>query len=73
MLAAAAETGWPLIALLGHAEYYPRFGFESAERARASAASIPVPSENWMAYRLPAYDPALRGDVPLRGGVPAAG
>ncbi len=29
-LAAAGETAFPLIALLGHVEYYPRFGFEPA-------------------------------------------
>jgi putative acetyltransferase len=59
-LAAAAETGWPLIALLGHAEYYPRFGFESAD-GLGLRCPYPVPSEHWMAYRLRAYDPALRG------------
>jgi putative acetyltransferase len=59
-LAAAAETSRPLIALLGHAGYYPRFGFEPAD-ALGLRCPYPVPSEHWMAYRLPAYDPALRG------------
>jgi putative acetyltransferase len=59
-LAAAAATDWPLIALLGHAEYYPRFGFEPAG---ALGLTCPYPAEPqyWMAYRLPAYDPSVRG------------
>jgi putative acetyltransferase len=59
-LAAAARTSWPLIALLGHADYYPRFGFESAD-ALGIRCPYPVSPEHWMAFRLPAYDPALRG------------
>jgi len=59
-LAAAAQTTWPLVALLGHADYYPRFGFELAEPL-GLACPYPVATEYWMAYRLPAYDPAVRG------------
>ncbi len=59
-LAAAAGTAWPLIALLGHADYYPRFGFEPAG-ALGIACPYPAAPEHWMAYRLPAYEPALRG------------
>ena len=59
-LAAAAGTAWPLIALLGHADYYPRFGFEPAG-ALGLECPYPAAPEHWMAYRLPAYDPALRG------------
>jgi putative acetyltransferase len=59
-LAAAATTDWPLIALLGHADYYPRFGFESAD-ALGLRCPYPAAPEHWMAYRLPAHDPALRG------------
>ncbi len=59
-LAAAAETSWPLIALLGHADYYPRFGFESAD-ALGIRCPYPVAPEHWMAYRLPAYDAGLAG------------
>ncbi|MEZ0292636.1 MAG: GNAT family N-acetyltransferase [Solirubrobacteraceae bacterium] len=59
-LAAAAATPWPLIALLGHAEYYPRFGFEPAG-ALGLDCPYPAAPEHWMAYRLPAYDAALRG------------
>jgi putative acetyltransferase len=60
VLDAAAVTDWPLIALLGHAEYYPRFGFEPAEPL-GIRAPFPVESRYWMAYRLPAYRPDLRG------------
>lgn len=59
-LAAAAATSWPLIALLGHAGYYPRFGFESAD-ALGLRCPYPAAPEHWMAYRLPAYDARLRG------------
>ena len=31
-------------------------------RRSGSRCPYPVPSENWLAYRLPAYDPAIRGD-----------
>jgi putative acetyltransferase len=59
-LAAASGTAWPLVALLGHADYYPRFGFELAEPL-GLRCPYPVETEHWMAYRLPAYDPAVRG------------
>jgi putative acetyltransferase len=38
----------------------PRFGFESAD-ALGLRCPYPVAPEHWMAYRLPAYDPGLRG------------
>ncbi len=59
-LAAASGTSYPLVALLGHADYYPRFGFESAD-ALGLACPYPVAPEHWMAYRLPAYDASVRG------------
>ena len=31
-LAQAEATGWEFVVLLGHAHYYPRFGFEAARR-----------------------------------------
>jgi putative acetyltransferase len=57
---AAAATDWPLIGLLGHAEYYPRFGFEPAG-ALGIEPPFSVEPQYWMAYRLPAYRPELRG------------
>jgi len=47
--------------LLGHPAY-PRFGFERA-RALALEAPAPWPDEAWMAPRLPAWTPDLRGIV----------
>ncbi len=52
----AAETHFPLIVVVGHADYYPRFGFEPAD-ALGIKAPFDVPPEAWMAYRLPAYTP----------------
>ena len=72
VLAAAAETDYPLVALLGHADYYPRFGFEPAGPL-GIACQFPVPSENWLAFRLPAYDPALRGEFRYADAFLAAG
>jgi putative acetyltransferase len=59
-IALATEHGEPLLVLLGHAGYYPRFGFEPA-RSIGIDAPRPWRDANWMALRLPAWDPALRG------------
>jgi predicted N-acetyltransferase YhbS len=58
----AAETDFPLVVVLGHAEYYPRFGFEPAGPLGITAP-FTVPAEAWMAFRLPAYRPEARGTV----------
>ena len=58
----AEATGFPLVIVLGHAGYYPRFGFDPAS-AYGIAAPFEVPDENWMAYTLPAYEPGTRGTV----------
>jgi predicted N-acetyltransferase YhbS len=58
----AAKTRFPLVVVVGHADYYPRFGFEPAD-ALGITAPFEVPPEAWMAYRLPAYTPAARGTV----------
>jgi predicted N-acetyltransferase YhbS len=52
----------PLICLVGHAGYYPRFGFERARRIGIEPPA-PWPDENWMALRLPGWTPVLRGVV----------
>ena len=59
-IAIARERGEPLLVLVGHASYYPRFGFEPA-RSIGIEAPRPWQDANWMALRLPAWDPALRG------------
>jgi len=58
----ARETDFPLVVVLGHPEYYPRFGFEPAG-ALGVDAPWPVPPEAWMLLRLPAYHAVARGRV----------
>jgi predicted N-acetyltransferase YhbS len=58
----AAGTTFPLVVVLGHPGYYPRFGFRPAA-GLAIQAPWDVPPEAWMALPLPAYDPAARGLV----------
>jgi putative acetyltransferase len=50
----------PVLCLLGHAGYYPRFGFEPA-RSIGIYPPHPWADENWHALRLPAWTPAVRG------------
>ena len=58
----AEERPEPVIVLLGHASYYPRFGFE-----RASAHNIypPVvwPDNSYMVRTLPKWTPAVKGRI----------
>jgi len=56
----AIGRGQPLLCLLGHASYYPRFGFEPA-RNLGPEPPQPWPDEHWMAVRLPAWRPTLLG------------
>jgi putative acetyltransferase len=58
----AAETAFLMVVLVGHPTFYPRFGFEPAEPLGIDAP-FEVPSEAWMAYRLPAYRREARGTV----------
>ena len=59
----ATERGWPVICLLGHATYYPRFGFEPARRL-GLAPQGPWSDEHWLARRLPAWpQTAMHGTV----------
>ena len=58
----ASETAFPLIVVVGHATYYPRFGFTRAD-ACGIRAPWDLPAEAWMALRLPAYRPTARGLV----------
>jgi putative acetyltransferase len=57
----ADQRGEPLVLVLGHPEYYPKFGFEPA-RAKGIEPSIPdLPDEAWMVKTLSAYDETLTG------------
>jgi predicted N-acetyltransferase YhbS len=57
----ADELGEPLVLVLGHPTYYPRFGFESAAALGLEAPRDFGPA--WMAVKLAAYDAAVRGRV----------
>ena len=63
-IGAAVARAEPLIVLLGHATYYPRFGFEPARRIGLEPPA-PWSDEAWMALRLPPWTPELRGIVRL--------
>ncbi len=52
-LEACRQLGHKIVIVLGHANYYPRFGFSPA-RARGIEAPFPVPDEAWMAVELQA-------------------
>jgi len=58
----AADTDYPLVVVLGHPEYYPRFGFEPGH-GHGIRSPYEVPPEAWMVHLLPAYRPTARGVV----------
>jgi putative acetyltransferase len=59
----ADERGEPLVLVLGHPTYYPRFGFRPASTLGLLAPNPEWPDEAFMAVPLTAYDPSLRGRV----------
>ena len=62
-LNAADERGEPLVIVLGHAKYYPRFGFEPARPRGIDPPDEAIPDEVFMVVGLGAYDPSIRGRV----------
>ncbi len=50
-LSGCRELGYSSVIVLGHAEYYPRFGFEPAAKWAISCPFL-VPSKNFMALEL---------------------
>jgi putative acetyltransferase len=58
----SAQRGWPLLLLLGDPAYYERFGFEAAWPLHITYPPAGRHSPNFMALRLPGYDPGLRGE-----------
>lgn len=62
-LEAADRKGEPLVLVLGHPWYYPRFGFRPASRLGLHPPNPAIPDEVFMAVPLTAYDPAIRGRV----------
>jgi putative acetyltransferase len=59
----ADDAGEPLVLVLGHPWYYPRFGFRPASQLGIQSPDPSLPDELFMALPLKAYDPALRGRV----------
>jgi putative acetyltransferase len=57
----ADERGEPLCLVLGHPNYYPRFGFEPARQLGIEPEITELPDAVWMAVKLAAYDPTIRG------------
>lgn len=61
-IARADAKGEPLICVLGHPNYYPRFGFESGK-----ALGIQAPDDAmdpaWMVRKLSNYDASIKGRV----------
>ena len=64
VLTLADAQAWPLVALLGHPSYYPRFGFEPGRPLGVVYAPVDRPA--FMVRRLSEYDASWRG--PFRFG-----
>jgi putative acetyltransferase len=62
-LAAADALGEPLVLLLGHPTYYPRFGFVSASALGLLPPNPDLLDAAWMVCPLQAYTPDIRGRV----------
>lgn len=62
-LALAEERDEPLVIVLGHPTYYPRFGFESARQNGIEPPDPAFADEAFMVVRLRAYDPSIRGTI----------
>ena len=59
----AIRRGQPVLCLLGHDTYYPRFGFTSARALGIEPPQEAWGNRHWMALRLPAWEPSWRGMV----------
>lgn len=60
VLAAADALNEPIVVLLGHKDYYPRFGFEPAARLGIESPD-PTWGEHFQARPLSTYTPSMRG------------
>jgi putative acetyltransferase len=60
VLAAADALDEPIVVLLGHKDYYPRFGFAPAQ-AQGILPPDPAWGDHFQARPLTAYTPSLRG------------
>ena len=59
----ADEELEPLVLVLGHPNYYPRFGFEPARSLGIEPPDDAITDGPWMVKRLSNYEPALTGRV----------
>ncbi len=59
----ADGMGEPLVMVLGHPGYYPRFGFERARACGIEPASPNIPDAAFMVRKLAAYDSSYRGTI----------
>ena len=59
----ADKRGEPLVVVLGHPMYYPRFGFRPAASLGIEPPDPWMPAEAFMVVPLGAYEPTLRGRV----------
>jgi len=53
----------PLVFLEGSPDFYPRFGFERASTRGFEAPSARIPDAAFMVYRLPRYQPWMKGSL----------
>ncbi|GAB3643363.1 GNAT family N-acetyltransferase [Spirosoma arcticum] len=56
------KSDFPVVVVEGVPAYYPRFGFTSSH-AMGIEPPFPLPESVWQAYRLPAYQEAVKGTV----------
>lgn len=59
----AGDMGEPLVVVLGHPAYYPKFGFSSARAIGVVPPSEAMSDSAFMALPLRAYDASYRGTV----------
>jgi putative acetyltransferase len=62
-ISAGVQRHLPVICLLGHPTYYPRFKFQPARAQGFEPPNTSWPDEAWLALRLPDWTPSLRGVV----------
>jgi putative acetyltransferase len=61
VLGAADALGEPVVVLLGHARYYPRFGFRPAREYGITPPVAEWGEEHFQARVLTAWEPGMRG------------
>ena len=59
----ADQMGEPACIVLGHPNYYPRFGFEPSRKHGIEPHVAEMPDDVVMVVRLSTYDPTLRGRI----------